>query len=107
MGSCINNVELLIGFLLFIADSSQIILHAYLAISDIEKSWQSGEFHLKKVKHCTHFLKGKKGVFWGLWTSQPHLYAWKYHETDPPRSCAKAHGGQGGDLGQPAQLLQV
>jgi len=32
---------------------------------------------------------------------QPHLCAWEDHGTDPPRSYAKAHGGQGGDLRQP------
>ncbi|KAJ7408368.1 hypothetical protein BTVI_01033 [Pitangus sulphuratus] len=30
----------------------------------------------------------------------------KVHGTDPPRSYAKAHGGQGGDSGQPARLHQ-
>lgn len=33
-----------------------------------------------------------------------HLCAWEGGGTDSPRSCAKAHRGQGGDLRQPAQL---
>ncbi|PKU36254.1 rna-directed dna polymerase from mobile element jockey-like [Limosa lapponica baueri] len=37
---------------------------------------------------------------------QPHLCAWEGHGTDPSRSYAKAHGGQGGDSGQPAWLYQ-
>jgi len=34
------------------------------------------------------------------------LCAWQDHGTDPPRSYAKAHGGQVGNLRQPAWLHQ-
>ncbi|KAJ7416937.1 hypothetical protein WISP_67778 [Willisornis vidua] len=36
----------------------------------------------------------------------PHLTVWEYHGADAPGSYAKAHGGQGGDLRQPACLHQ-
>ncbi|KAK4822579.1 hypothetical protein QYF61_017165 [Mycteria americana] len=39
-------------------------------------------------------------------TCQPHLCALEDCGTDPPRSCVKAHGGQGGDLRQPAWCQQ-
>lgn len=42
----------------------------------------------------------------GLLTCQPQLCAWEDQGTDPPGCYAKAHGGQGGDQGQPAQLHQ-
>lgn len=43
---------------------------------------------------------------WELLTCQPQLCAWEDHRTDPPGCYAKAHGGQGGDWGQPAWLHQ-
>jgi len=71
-----------------------------------EMSWQSGEVpgDWKKANIVPIFKK--EGGPWELLTSQPHLYAWGDHGTDPHRSCAKAHGGQGGDLRQPAWLHQ-
>ena len=45
-----------------------------------------------------------EGGPWELTTCQPYLCAWEDHGTDPPRSYAKAHGEQGGDLRQPAWL---
>jgi len=52
------------------------------------------------------FQKGWKGRPWELPTCQPHLCAWEDHGTDPPRRYVKAHGGKGGDSGQPAWLHQ-
>jgi len=74
----------------------------------LEKSWQSGEVpgDQKKGLHCTHFYKGLQGVPWELSTCQPHLCAWEDHGIGPPRNYAKACGGQGGDLSQPARLHQ-
>lgn len=50
------------------------------------------------------FKKGQKGGPQGLLTHQLHLCAQEGHGTDAPRSCAKAHGGQGDDSGLPEQL---
>ena len=52
------------------------------------------------------FKKGRKEDP-GNYQSQPHLCAWEDLGTDPPRSYAKAHRGQGDDLRQPAWLLKV
>ena len=72
-----------------------------------ETSWQSGEVpgDWKKGNSVPIFKKGGKE---DTGNSPPISLtsAWEDHGTDPPRSYAKAHGGQGGDLRQPAWLHQ-
>jgi len=70
-----------------------------------KKTWQSSEVpgDRKNGNIAPIFRKGRKRE---LPTRQPHLCAWEDHATDPPRSCAKAHGGQRGGVRQPAWLHQ-
>lgn len=48
------------------------------------------------------FLHGVEGMTQG--TNLPHLCARDDHGADPPGSCAKPHGRQVGDTGEPAVL---
>jgi len=70
-----------------------------------QKSWQSGEVpgNWKKGNIVPIFKKGTKEK---PSPCQPLLCAWEEGGTDPPRSYAKAHGGQGGDMRLPAWLHQ-
>ncbi|XP_055579523.1 uncharacterized protein LOC129737047 [Falco cherrug] len=72
-----------------------------------EKSWQSGEVPADRKKGNVHlFLKRAERRALGTTTCQPPRCAWEDHGAHPPRSYAKARGGQGGDSGQPAGLHQ-
>lgn len=67
-------------------------------VTSILKILFRGSPHQEKGKCCTHFLK--KGRSWDLLLFQSHLHAQEDCGTDHIRSCAEAHGSQGGNSRQ-------